>query len=265
MTISNVGGGLLARLVRTKRTFTAAIGALLFALGLLVAIPAPAGAVTVTPGVNLRPCVNLAAAVCAPVGTTSSTSVTTMRCWRDASWATGAARSNRWFLVYLTDGREGYVHSSYVQGQVATPNCGTLAYVRAADKALSYYGQRFAPSDITAKYAASDWAPGPVGEWSGDCAKLTSSSYRYGAGVSYSSGNAIGQYWTYKNAGVIYGGLPRYGAPVFYNIAAPYGHTAIYIGGRTIISTQGMDGANLPVARHDINYYGNYLGWAKIS
>jgi hypothetical protein len=241
----------------------ASLAACFLGLG-LVTLASPANAAAVTSGVNIRPCVDLSNPVCSPVGTTISTTINKIRCYRDGSWATGAYASNRWFLVYLADGREGYVHSSFVSGQYPTPECTTLAYVRAADKALSYVGQVYATSDIANKYAASDWAPGPFGEWSGDCAKLTNSSYRFGAGVGYASGNAINQYYAYRASGQVYGGLPRYGAPVFYNIAAPYGHTAIYVGGTTIVSTQGMDGAHLPVARRDINSFGNYLGWAKI-
>lgn len=230
--------------------------------GASIAGATAASAATVTPGVNLRPCVDLSRGVCAPVGSTSGTGINTIRCWRDGSTATGAYTSNRWFLVYLSDGREGYVHSSYVSGQYTTPNCSTLAYVRAADQALSYIDQVYAPSAIAAHY--SDWAPGPYGEWSGDCAKLTHSSYVYGAGVGFATGNAINQYNTYRSQGVIYGGLPRYGSPVYYNIASPYGHTAIYVGGTTIISTQGLDNARLSVVRRDVYSFANYLGWAKV-
>jgi hypothetical protein len=228
-------------------------------------IAAPmASATTVTSNVNLRPCVNLANPNCSPVGTTGTSGISKMRCWRDGSWATGYYSSNRWFLIVLNDGREGYVHSSFVGGQYATPACTTLPYVRAADFAIGLIGQYRAPEPYASYYALSDWAPGPYAEWSGDCAKLTHMSFRYGAGVSYAVGNAINQYYTYRNAGMIYGGLPRYGDPVFYNIAAPYGHTAIYIGGTTIVSTQGMDFANLPVARRDIYSFGAYLGWARV-
>ncbi len=253
---------------------TIAVGALTFAA------TAPAGAqpttrptaakeaasqareATVTGGVNLRPCVDLGRSVCSPVGTTGSTASATMRCWRDGSTATGAYTSNRWFLMLLADSREGFVHSSYVRNQNGVPNCNTLPYVRAADYALGLVGQVYAASSLASRY--TDWAPGPYAEWSGDCAKLTHASWVYGAGASYANGNAIVQYRYYRDRGMIYGGLPRFGEPVFYNIAAPYGHTAIYVGGTTIVSTQGMDGSRLPVVRRDINSFGNYLGWARL-
>jgi cell wall-associated NlpC family hydrolase len=117
---------------------------------------------------------------------------------------------------------------------------------------------------VAADYSPSDWAPGPSGEWSGDCAKLTASSFTRGAGVGYRRGNAIDQYNGYKSAGLVYGGIPRHGDPVFYNIAAPYGHTAIYIGGTTVVTTQGMDFARQPVARRDLHSFANYLGWARV-
>ncbi len=120
----------------------------------------------------------------------------------------------------------------------------------------------YAPDYVANKY--NDWVPGPYAEWSGDCAKLAHYGFAYAAGHPFATGDAIQMYQTYKNAGKIYGGLPRYGDPVFYNIAAPYGHVAIYVGGTTIVSTQGMDNAYQPVARRDINSFGNYLGWALV-
>ena len=105
-----------------------------------------------------------------------------------------------------------------------------VACVAAASPAPRVY----AASQIASKYAVSAWVEQYYAEWSGDCAKLLHYGYTYSAGVSYSAGNAIDQYYAYKSAGRIHGGLPRYGAPVFYNVAAPYGHTAIYVGGTTI-------------------------------
>ncbi len=248
---------------RTWRTKAAAAMAAGLAVAGLSVIAAPAAsAATVTANVNLRPCVDLNNPNCSPVGTTGNAGVYKMRCWRDGSWATGNYNSNRWFLLSLTDGREGYVHSSFVGSQYSTPNCSDLPYVRAADWAIAQIGQTRAPDAWARNF--SDWAPGPYAEWSGDCAKFTFMSFAYAAGVPYARGDAIGQYNQYKNQGMIYGGLPRYGDPVFYNIAAPYGHTAIYIGGTTIVTTQGMDGANQPIARRDINSFGNYLGWAAV-
>jgi hypothetical protein len=237
---------------------------LLLVLGATALNTAPASAATITSNVNLRPCVNLANGNCAPVGTTGTSGMLKMRCWRDDSWATGNYRSNRWFLVVLNDGREGYVHSSYVpaSSQTSTPNCSTLAFVRAADFAIGLIGQIYASSTVARDYSATDWGPGPFGEWSGDCAKLTGSSFTRGAGVSYQRGNAIDQYNAYKRNGQIHAGIPRYGDPVFYNIASPFGHTAIYVGGKTIVSTQGLDGDGRPVVRRDLNSFANYLGSA---
>jgi hypothetical protein len=234
--------------LRRPRSFTLACLIVLLLSGVGVWTAAPASAATVTQNVNLRPCVDLNNPNCSPVGTTAG-GVYKLRCWRDGSWATGNYSSNRWFLLALADGREGYVHSSFVGSQYSTPNCSDLPYVRAADWAIARIGQRTQPSGVG---------------WSGYCATFTYRAFTQGAGVAYESGNAIDQYWKYRNRGLIYGGIPRYGDPVFYNIAQPYGHTAIYIGGTTVVTTQGLEGANLPIARRDLNSFGNYLGWAAV-
>lgn len=178
---------------RTQRLIVSGF-TILSVVAVSLGIVSPASTASVVAGVNIRPCVDTSRNICNPIGTTSGTAVSAMRCWRDGSWATGRYNSNRWFLVYLGDGREGYVHSSFVDGQYSTPNCGTLAYVRAADKALSYVGQVYAPGEIANKYAANDWATGPIGEWSGDCAKLAHSAYVYGAGYPFETGHASGMY-----------------------------------------------------------------------
>lgn len=244
-----------SRAVGVPRLGVAALAAALL-VGLGVAAAPAANAATVTGGVNLRPCVDLNNGNCAPVGTTNGGNLYKMRCWRDGSWATGNYTSNRWFLVSLTDGREGYVHSSFVGSQYATPNCSDLPYVRAADWAIARIGQ-----------VTQDAFPGnptPGRDWSGYCATFTWGAFRAGAGVGYPAANAIDQYWYFKNRGLIAGGLPRYGDPVFYDIAQPYGHTAIYIGGTTVVTTRGYEGNHLPIQRTDVNTFPNYLGWAVI-
>jgi hypothetical protein len=231
------------------RKVSVGLGAAAMVAGLGVVGAPPAGAVTVTPNVNLRPCVDTGNPNCSPVGTSGSSGAWKMRCWRDGSWATGNYRSNRWFLIVLNDGREGFVHSSFVGNQTATPNCNELPYVRAADWAIARIGQYTQPNGVG---------------WSGYCATFTHNAFTQGAGVAYEPGNAIDQYWKYRNRGMIRGGLPRFGDPVFYDIARPYGHTAIYIGGTTVVTTQGLEGANLPVARRDLYSFSNYLGWATV-
>lgn len=232
-----------------RRRASLFVAAMAMVAGVTVFGAEPAGAATVTPDVNLRPCVDTSNPNCSPVGTTGSSGVWRMRCWRDGSWATGNYNSNRWFLIVLNDGREGFVHSSFVGNQTSTPNCGTLPYVRAADWAIARIGQRTQPNGVG---------------WSGYCATFTYNAFTQGAGVPYENGNAIDQHRKYRNRGMIYGGIPRYGDPVFYDITAPYGHTAIYIGGTTVVTTQGMEGANLPVARRDLYSFNNYLGWAAV-
>ncbi|MGN9807464.1 hypothetical protein [Micromonospora sp. L32] len=231
----------------------------------MVASAAPAQAAyyssTVVSGVNLRPCVDTNNGNCSPVGTTGSSTTAKMECWRDGSWATGAYYSNRWFLLELSDTREGFVHSSYVGSQTAVPNCNDLPRVRAADWAIAQIGQTRASEAYW--YSPYDWRPGELGEWSGDCAKLPTIAYR-NAGVNYYLANAINQWNYYANAGLTRSGIPRYGDPVWWN-ETQWGHTAIYIGGTTAVGTQGLDGQWKPVARYDIYSHANYLGWAKVS
>jgi hypothetical protein len=212
--------------------------------------------------VNVRPCVNTASSTCNPVATSGSATRVRMTCWRDGSSATGNYTSVRWFLAELNTagGPEGFIHSSFVTNQTEVPECGTLARVRAADWALGQVGQTRAPGEFN----GMNWAPGPVGEWSGDCAKLVYLAYTRAGVGSYPLKNAIEQWNALPNKSAASRGyLPRYGDPVFWNIARPYGHTAIYVGGTRAVGTQGLDHDNLPVAIYDLNRYANYLGYAK--
>lgn len=237
------------------------------ATGAAVATAAPASAATLSgSNVNLRACVDLGNPICGtPVGTTGNAGIVKMRCWRDGSTVTGNYRSQRWFLVMLTDEREGYIHSSFVTNQQNVPECTTLSYVRAADFAISQNNQRYAPTNIANSYSANDWAPGPFGEWSGDCAKFSGSAYRSN-GVAFPQADAYGQYRQLAAAGKILGGIPRYGSAVFYAPTSTnkYGHTAIYIGGKSIMSTQGFDNYNQPVVEQDLYSHPNYLGYALL-
>ncbi|TDW98254.1 hypothetical protein [Kribbella sp. VKM Ac-2566] len=248
-------------LTRLRHLVFATTAASVVAAGLLTAVPASAAyyASTITPGMRVRSCVNTASAACGQVATTTSTG--RMQCWRDGSWADGNYSSNRWFLMELSNGQEGFVHSSFVTNQVSVPNCDTLVRVRAADWALGQVGRVYAPTaDLRPEFV---WAPGPTGEWSGDCAKLPYLAYLH-AGMSYPLANAIDQWQAFKNAGKArYDRFPRYGDPVFTSIA-PYGHTGLYVGGQSMVGTQGVDNKYLPVQVYSmIDRYPTYLGWAR--
>ena len=138
----------------------------------LLAAPAPAS--TITSSANLRSCVDTANRYCGSIGSFGAKTSVAMQCWIDGSTVTEAYRSNRWFLVRRSDGYEAFVHSSRVGSQTSTPNCSTSVRVKAVLEAIKRMGQAIANSSDAALF--SDWAPGPYGEWSGDCKKLVSTA-----------------------------------------------------------------------------------------
>lgn len=112
--------------------FAAVVAASTAACGQPVAIsfdstqPSATSNPTLTTNSNLRPCVTIRSSRCAPVGTTAGARIESVICHRTGSWATGEFRTNRWLLVQLDDGREGYVHGSHVINVEATPECESL-------------------------------------------------------------------------------------------------------------------------------------------
>ena len=76
------------------------------------------------------------------------------------------------------------------------------------------------------------------------------------------SGNAkptFDYYWANRSARGT--GLPRYGSLVGFNIALPYGHIAVAVGGNRIATTRGSDGQRLTNEIQTTSSYSNYLGW----
>jgi hypothetical protein len=246
--------------VPTRALSRAAVILTLVTGGVLTGAPG-AHASTAADAANIRACVNVDSSVCAPTTSVPRNTTVSMSCWRDAAKSTvGLYASPRWFLVRVADGREGFMHSSLVSGQTSVPNCNTLARVRMADWAIAQHGKVYANSSDAALFTASDWAPGPYGEWSGDCIKYSwTAAYR--AGVSMPRGNAINVYNSYKNAGRIRGGYPAYGQPVFWNVTS-YGHTQVSLGSNATIGTRGLDNNGYTVARQSVSSYSSYLGWA---
>lgn len=228
-------------------------------VGTAALLTTSAEAATITSSAGVRPCVDTANRYCNAIGTFAAKSSVAMQCWIDGSWATEAYRSNRWFLVRRSDGYEGFVHSSRVGSQTSTSNCGTSLRVKAGLEAIKRMGQATASSSDAGLF--TDWAPGPYGEWSGDCKKLVSTAYRR-AGLTLRSGNAkptFDYYWANRSARG--GGLPRYGALVGFNIALPYGHIAVAVGGNRIATTRGNDGQRLTNEIQSTSTYSNYVGW----
>lgn len=212
----------------------------------------------VSPGKNVRACADTTSR-CRVVTTTTSSA--RMQCWRDGGVATGRYRSARWFLLELSNGQEGFVHSSFVTRQVTVPNCGSLARVRAVDWALTQFGSWQTP-EAYAAYVE----PGPDREWSGDCLAFARIAYENAGLGGLTAPNAIEQWNRFQGSGLARSGtLPRYGDPVFTNIA-PVGHVGLYIGGKSMIGTQGTDGSYLPVTIYSMyDKYPSYLGWARLA
>ncbi len=273
MTQREAGLGPAARRPPGGLTAKAAAALCLLATTLVstAAAPAPAASAavyfgsTIAAGNNVRACADVTEP-CRVLTTTTSTG--RMQCWRDGGWATGRYSSNRWFLMELSNGQEGFVHSSFVTNQTSVPNCSSLARVLAADWALAQVKARavYAPPEYgQGSMGGLDWRPGPDREWSGDCAKLPYLAYRR-VGVNYPLNHAIGQWNDLASRRGSNAYLPRYGDPVFYSIGG-FGHTGLYVGGQSIVATQAGDWAYKPVEIYPMfnNGYGTYLGWAKVS
>ena len=126
--------------------------------------------------------------------------------------------------------------------------------------ALNLVGQVTANSADAALFR--DWAPGPYGEWSGDCKKLTSTAWYRATGALLVSGNAkpsFDYYWARRSQkGCSY---PRYGSLVGFNTYLPYGLIAVAVAGNRIASTRGVDGNRLANAIQTTSSYPSYAGW----
>jgi len=181
-----------------------------------------------------------------------------MVCWRDeAQPAVGAYSSVRWFYVLLPNGQEGYVHSSRVGSQTSTPNCTSINWINAADWAISRLNQTQASGSDAAQFSAASWAPGPVGEWQGDCIKYASLAWA----KHVPSGNAIDVYHTYERLGMVRKGPAPRGALVFFNLTS-LGHVAVSLGDWTAAGTRGVDNQKPIQATGTYTFnVPSYLGW----
>jgi hypothetical protein len=134
----------------------------------------------------------------------------------------------------------------------------------AANAALATVGHVWAQDTGDAGYfSTNDWSPGPYGEWSGDCVKLTVAAYRHANMTIPTSGTARQMFYDYQARGLIRQGAPPAGALVFYpNQAPPYGHIAVAVNGNEVATTMGLDGDQAANARKPISYFGEPAGWA---
>ena len=219
----------------------------------------PSGGTYLSSTQTLRLCANSTNdGVCMPAGmpTVSANSSVTMVCWEKD------AKSQMWFWINAANG-SGYVYSSYVQRQTTTPYCPNNLEFAAAEAAIARVnGSAYASTADQALFAPSEWSPGPVGEWSGDCPKLPYVAW-HAAGVTIPKQNAITNYNTWvSQRGALPKSTPPRGAVVFYNITQ-WGHTAIALGDGFLATTQGLDKGYLPNAIKSYNYFLNYLGWVE--
>lgn len=224
--------------------------------------PQPPSGTYVSRDRQLRLCTNTSNAGCVPAGmpTVSANASVRMICWQKGSQDTGDYTTDMWFWISSPRG-EGYVTASIVRNQTSVPECRTIRGFVAAEAALARHGQTTASSADRALFAASEWAPGPVGEWAGDCPKLPYVAW-YAAGVSIPRANAIVNYrtWAGRNGGSLPTSAPPRGALVFWNVTS-YGHEAIGLGNGFVATTTGMDGNYTPNAVRHYNAWSNYLGW----
>lgn len=217
--------------------------------------PPPTGTAITAPS-PLYLCVNTGIAGCRPAGMPSAAAgqVVTMQCWKKGSWVGG---TDMWFWVTGPFG-EGYVTASVVTRQTSVGACDSIKGFVAAEAAIARTGQVWASSTDQALFNASEWAPGPVAEWAGDCPKLPYVGWK-AAGVTIPKRNAIDNYNAVKSS--IRQGVPPRGAVVFWNIAAPYGHEAISVGNGYVATTRGMDGSKAANEVVKYTFFRSYLGW----
>lgn len=230
--------------------------------GAPVASPPPVSGTYVDHGTAVRFCPWLTNAGCQPAGgpTVATNQSVSMICWRKGSWYVGDYGTDMFFWVHTSSGANGYVSASYVKRQTSVGWCGDNKRLTAAETAVARYGQVWASTADKSLFSASEWSPGPVGEWSGDCVKLGYVAW-HAAGVWVPKSNAINNYAYYHNRGLIHLGVPPTGALVFYNLTS-LGHEAVALADGWVAATRGLDNQYLSNTVYPYTSKPNYLGWA---
>jgi hypothetical protein len=188
---------------------------------------------------------------------------TTMICWQDGRVPSGQT-SPRWFYVKAknTGGTTsvGFVHSSRVADQATVGHCSMRREMATTMWATAHLGQVIT-QDAAERAAFNDWAPGPVGEWSGDCVKLANLAW---FGRTY-RGNAADLYSQYRRAGVLkpMSQTPVRGALVLWDGATAhgFGHVALSLGNGLMVTTEGLDGEHKPIVIKAISKVPGPDGW----
>jgi uncharacterized protein YraI len=162
--------------------------------------------------------------------------------------ATWDRLSNGWWISDYWTNTPSF--NSYIPGVTACTTAPPPASVGVGEQAARW-AQARAGQVYTNENPNASW-------WSGWCETFAWLAYgRHFTGFP----SAIANYYAWRNAGYIHGGVPPRGALVFYNYA-PYGHVAVAIGNGQVVSTMGYSYQRLAVAQHAYNYFSYYLGWA---
>lgn len=212
--------------------------------------------------------------------------VVTLNChvWGEAV----GPRSNRLWDFVSYSGRQFYVSDLYTSSPTVAnvpvpgiPFCGSqppppqqpapqqnngdARASNAANWAANHVGMKYATAAdhaLLARYGRNGgWAPGPYGEWSGDCMRFAAAAWLSVGVVPRSGATAKSVGDSYSRAGRLKQGVPPVGAIVFYSWGQ-YGHAGVSLGGGTVVSTQGTDGRKMAVRRHGYRSIGlAYRGW----
>lgn len=248
---------------RLRPATVATIVALQLLVPALIVKPAPAAAASprMAAAGTLRDCVE-DINVCGWHTRIAAGTTLKMSCWEDGRTATGRYSSNRWFYVTTPSKQRGFVHSSWVENQTTVGRCSSHVGVRAAAWAAEQRGRRSPRPSEAAQVGIDD------GRWQGWCKGFAAMSHE-AFGRNVVGGDAWDTWQHFRSAGVARTSVDpdkiAIGSLVFYDVARPYGHVAVYVGNGYVMSTQGSygttTGRGLPIARLSLTHWGEPVGW----
>jgi hypothetical protein len=197
--------------------------------------------------------------------TIASGTPVTMVCWQDGRTPAGYT-SPRWFYVLGKDitgvTREGFIYSARINvaDQATVGHCSMRRELATTMWATSHLGQVIT-QDASERNSYTDWAPGPVGEWSGDCVKLVHLAWW----KRTHTGNAAQIYSKYASVMNSMSTTPPRGAMIFWDgaTASGFGHVALSLGNGYMVTTQGLDGDAKPIAIQKISAVAGADGWVS--
>ena len=171
-----------------------------------------------------------------------------MLCWVEGN--PGLNGDRKWFFVrFPYDRLRGFVSAPAVSSpRPDTRNCWWNTDTAIMLESFHRWNQAWASSADARWFAPSEWSPGPVNEWAGDCPKLPYAVYKV-FGLTVQKRGAAKNLSYYQSRGLLKQGEPGLGDIVFYPASAGngwLGHEAIYVGNGRTMSTQGMDWSGKP-------------------